>query len=336
MPMDENDRLIAGKLPDLPHEGLVASRPRDLDELERADAEAAAIRRVRASIADLPPGPDTWRWLGSIASRYEAEDAIRRTAASADDRSAFDEGAMAERKRRTVSRPAINETIARRVTRAIEALARPSAPLRKKRTALEEAQDRAATIRIDELVRRTPGEGRGGRLDVTLDVGGRRARLFDLDGPTLASYSRLTLRAVEEGLMLPDLGRHAKTLWTKLLGPALHDAKCEPTVEGEDLLGAIVEEIVDYLHEKRSEEIDAVLHGRVVELEGRLVVRPKSLISNVRSALAEDAVARQDVARAARSLGMAPQRVRVSRKRLHVWTFPAEPRGRHADEGRAA
>lgn len=333
--MDENDRLLADELPDDPSEGRVTASPELIEEWEEAQELAASRGRLRLTLRDLPANDDSWRWVGSLAHRYKVLEIVRELL-DEKSRPAFDTGAAALARLRPVPRPAVNETTARRVMRGVKALSDGPRDRRRKRDAYDEARSQAESITITELVRRSAGSGLGGRVDLVLNVGGSRVRLTGLDGATLTSYQRITARAAEEGLLLPPLGKHARTLWTQILGPALKDAKCERTHDGEDVRDAIAEEIVEFLADEPGDSVLHLEQGGVVANDGQLVAQPRAVIRYVRSSLADDAVTREDVVTVARRLGMTSRRVHLLDGRPRVWAFPVSAAKTKADDGSAA
>jgi hypothetical protein len=186
--------------------------------------------------------------------------------------------------------------------------------------------ERLARVRVSEIVQY--GEGQGSRIDLTIEVSGRRVRLTRLRASDTMSYRKIRQKAIQQRTALPFF-RDGDEVWSEAFCAAMKQACFEPLLEGEEISEAIAEEICLLLAGERGRDAADFYAGKVIEhrddrlRQDFLVVRPHVLVEELRSRLADDRLPRPMVFEAAASrLGMRGARLRLSGKRLRGWAFP--------------
>lgn len=207
----------------------------------------------------------------------------------------------------------------------IETTRRSSDEWASRRTRRAEEGGSPLSLEVREVVRR--GAGRGTRIDLTVVLGERSVRLKGVRARHVLSYDRISKLAVEQGgVVLPHF-RSADRVWREILAPAMEAARCEPSLEGEEIVDAIVAEIRALLHRDRSGTGASDLReGKSVEWQGRLLVSPMALVQAVRRRLVDDRLPKATIAEVAMSeLGMREARPRLAEDvRPRAWAFPAQ------------
>lgn len=286
-------------------------------------SDPETLARLRGAIESIPDSAEKWKWIGAAAQRHGVAQHVRALAPSDEARKAFDDGVACFDRKESVSRPTTDEALVRRIDRALVALGRAPST-----NAAEDGDDDpdgdGIGIEILDLVRRTRGSGRGGRIDVVVVTPRGTARLVGLAGKELMSYATIGALAAEEGLVLPDLGKAANSLWRRVVADAYTREHVEVPAVEETLEDALEGEILRFLREAPRAEQPADLDQGHVLVEGdRLLVKPGILGRALRRALPDDRFDREELAPVARELGLAEGRPRLSDgSRPPLWSFP--------------
>lgn len=276
---------------------------------------------LRQALGEMPGREDAWSWLGSAAGRAGVHDRVAELVPEGF-RHSFDRGARDPN--RKWARPELQD-VAKRVESGLERVATSAA--RASRAARTEQE-----ISVTGITRRSEGAGRGGCVDLELQVAGVRYRMRGLDGRTLASYGLVRQRALLEGALLPPLGKEAQDVWHKILSKGWNEARIVEEREG-STHAAIVDAVQTALRNRTVGRTAGDLHqGRIVEVEGRIAVTGTAIVRTVRTLLDGDVISREAIAEAARELGadlsaevpLPADGARVVRRR--VWSFPASAR----------
>ena len=279
-------------------------------------------QELRAAIGDMPARSDAWSWLGAAAGRAGVHDRVAELVPD-DRRPEYDRGAG--NPGRKWAKPEVPGLVAR-VEKGLERVASSATRASRSARAIE-------AVTITGITRRSEGAGRGGLVDLEIEVEGVRFRVRGLDGRTLRSYGLFAARASVEGAWLPQLGKDGNDVWHSIVEKAWTAAKVVEEREG-GTHAAVVDAVRTHLRNRGFGKTAADLgQGRIVTLEdGRLAVPGPPVVRAVRDLLQGDLISREAIADAARELGadlgaeipVPDAQGRMVRRR--VWTFPSASR----------
>jgi hypothetical protein len=197
--------------------------------------------------------------------------------------------------------------------------------------------ERLARVRVSEIVQY--GEGQGSRIDLTIEVSGRRVRLTRLRASDTMSYRKIRQKAIQQRTALPFF-RDGDEVWSEAFCAAMKRARFEPLLEGEDVAEAIAAEIVALLKlRERGRDAADLKAGKVIKRRDQerkpcLVMSPDVVAEHVRRRLVDDVLPRATIVEAAKSLlGMRGMRPHFPDARPGGWAFPLPlPATRELDE----
>ena len=189
-------------------------------------------------------------------------------------------------------------------------------------------------ISISRLVRH-PAAGRAS-FDITITGKGKTATMWRMDGASIGNYKAIRDLAIENCIALPYQTTKAKAAWDKLLSMAFESVVNEKPEVEENHMYAIREEIRTILLDAEVGESDTDLRRGLVfqdTITADISIFPKILVSRVRARLHDDKPLREEIAGAARMLGMQTHRPQMENgNRPRLWKFPIEKLARKTDD----
>lgn len=322
--LEDLERLVRALEPSsraAPPAGLPPAAPQPPTSAQAVDPSTTARRGAEqdldelcALVAQLPSGDPTWAWLGAQAVRAGVVDLARPALPPAATR-AYDAAAVAATTGARWPAPTSDASLRQRVVRALQGLRATSEPTE-------------APVRVARVVHYRRARSLGGHYDLEVATVRGAVVIRDVPGKELRSYASIAARALDGGLLLPDLPRRrASAIWLDALTEALERRDTVELPEaGEDEV-AIEDEIRTFVAAApRGDGVDALDQGEVIETEGRALVAPKALVRAVRDALPEAPPTRAAILRVAERLGGRVERSRyVDGQRRQVVGFLVEP-----------